>query len=92
MKWLMVAAIAAQAADIGTTCTALRTGHYAEANPLLPQTCGKIAVVKGTLTAASLGAVVWLERNGHKKGATIGVLGIAASGSIAAGLNLRLVW
>ena len=57
--------IGLQTIDTGTTCYALSTGRFVEANMLMPSTCPKIALVKAGITG---GAVLWGRRMDSRKG------------------------
>jgi len=47
MKWLLLAMLSTQASDAITTCKALRSGRFVEANPLMPgATCGRVVALK----------------------------------------------
>lgn len=79
--------LSAQAADLGTTCAALRQSAV-EANPLMPSTCSGQLIVKGATTAGiALGARA-LGKD-HPRAARWLVLGAASVSAYAALHNLR---
>lgn len=87
---LLVAFLAAQAADAATTAWRLQQpGIYREANPLLPQHLGLALGLKASVTVGTA-VLAWHWRDRHPKAAaTVLILGTAV-GSYAAWHNLRL--
>ena len=76
-----------QAADISSTCYALNTGQFKEANPLLPSSCQNIALTKIGISSIMTGAAIKLDDK-HPK-LSRWVVGISASSnSIVASINI----
>lgn len=89
MKWLLVGSmIVGQGADIATTCRALSTGRFVEANPLLPQSCLGIASVKAASTSGGIALALALRKH-HPKWARVVAVSWAAAGATGAVINAR---
>lgn len=81
MTATLLAFALAQALDVASTCAALRTGR--EANPFLPSSCGRIAVVKSGVTVGA-SVALWSMRKEHPKLATwLAISATAVTGAAA---------
>jgi hypothetical protein len=92
MKTALLAAflVAGQATDITTTCVALRSGRFTEANPILPRSCGRITAIKSAITALNLGTALAM-RHRHPKWALAMFIIPGTAGFAAAGVNLHIM-
>lgn len=93
MKTLLLYTIlvAGQGADITSTCAGIRSGRYAEANPVLPHSCAGIAAVKSSLVITA-GSLYPFLRKRHPKWA-VGVMVVPGlTGFAAAGFNVVVMW
>lgn len=85
---LIAAMTAAQTTDTLTTCQALHSGRFAEANGVLPSSCGGIATVKGVSLVGGVSLVVVLRKKHPKLAKFVGISWIIA-GATGTVLNLR---
>lgn len=88
--FLLALLIAGQTADIGITCAGIRSGRFAERNPLLPRSCAGIATTKALLTAADL-ALYPLLRKHHPRWAVALLVVPGINGLVAAGINIHIM-
>jgi hypothetical protein len=87
MKLLLLSLILSQSADAATTCSALRSGRFAEGNPLMPgATCGRVVALKAA-TVLPLAFVIPHVRN-KKLAITLSLIPTGAAGA-AVTINLR---
>lgn len=90
MGILLAALLTAQTADAATTVHLLNRPGYHEANRLLPSTPSGIVAVKASMTSATA-VTAWKIRKAHPKMAVLLFTVSAASGSVAAWHNARLM-
>ncbi len=86
----LTALLAGQTADTVTTVRAVRSGLFAEGNPILPSGPVGIVTIKATVTTG-LVVIGWRMRKTKPKAAAVIFLVGAVSGSLGAWHNAR-VW
>jgi hypothetical protein len=89
MKALLIAMLATAAADAASTCHALRSGQFVEANPLMPgASCGRVVMLKAATVAPLAIVLPRLAKTRPRLARALAIVPTSTAG-VAVVLNLR---